>query len=80
METLDKWLTIDELSAYLKVSRSKLYQLAQKGELPGAKIGTQWRFDRDDIDHWMKGLRRATIAKAPTAEASSKVQEPACRV
>ena len=47
MESQDKWLTIEELSGYLKMSRSKLYQMAQKGELPGSKIGTQWRFDRD---------------------------------
>ncbi len=35
------------------MSRSKLYQMAQKGELPGSKIGTQWRFDREKIDAWM---------------------------
>lgn len=53
MEPQDRWLTIEELSGYLKLSRSKLYQMAQKGELPGSKIGTQWRFDRDRIDAWM---------------------------
>jgi len=60
----DKWLTIEELSGYLKISRSKLYQLAQKGELPGSKIGTQWRFDRDEIDDWMKSLRQTATQKA----------------
>jgi len=64
MEPQDKWLTIEELSGYLKMSRSKLYQLAQKGELPGSKIGTQWRFDRDEIDDWMKSLRQTTTRKA----------------
>jgi len=64
MEPKDKWLTIEELSGYLKMSRSKLYQLAQKGELPGSKIGTQWRFDRDEIDDWMKSLRQTTTRKA----------------
>lgn len=53
MDQQDRWLTIDELSVYLKMSRTKLYQMAQKGELPGAKIGTQWRFNRDRIDQWM---------------------------
>ncbi len=53
MKPQDKWLTIAELSGYLKMGRSKLYQMAQKGELPGSKIGTQWRFDRDRIDAWM---------------------------
>jgi excisionase family DNA binding protein len=53
MNPQDKWLTIGDLSGYLKMSRSKLYQMAQKGEMPGSKIGTQWRFDRDRIDAWM---------------------------
>ena len=64
MEPQDKWLTIEELSGYLKMSRSKLYQMAQKGELPGSKIGTQWRFDRDEIDDWMKSLRQTAQQKA----------------
>jgi excisionase family DNA binding protein len=60
MESQDKWLTIEELSGYLKMSRSKLYQMAQKGELPGSKIGTQWRFDRDEIDDWVKRHKFST--------------------
>ncbi|ADJ26954.1 DNA binding domain protein, excisionase family [Dehalogenimonas lykanthroporepellens BL-DC-9] len=64
MEPQDKWLTIEELSGYLKMSRSKLYQMAQKGELLGSKIGTQWRFDRDEIDDWVKSKRPAADKKS----------------
>jgi len=53
----DKWLTIDELAAYLKMGRTKLYTLSQKGEIPGNKIGSQWRFDREEIDAWIKSGR-----------------------
>jgi excisionase family DNA binding protein len=59
MDPQNKWLTIEDLSSYLKMSRTKLYQMAQKGELPGSKIGTQWRFDRDRIDEWMESLSNA---------------------
>jgi excisionase family DNA binding protein len=52
-----KWLTVEELSAYLKMSRTKLYNLAQKGEIPVSKVGSQWRFDREEIDDWMKSLK-----------------------
>ncbi|MDT8444932.1 MAG: hypothetical protein RQ722_11600 [Desulfuromonadales bacterium] len=27
-------------------------------------IGTQWRFDREEIDQWMKGLQQTTSQKA----------------
>lgn len=53
MDPQDKWPTIAELSGYLKISSSELYQMAQNGELPGSKIGTHWRFDRDRIVAWM---------------------------
>lgn len=64
MDPQDKWLTIEDLSSYLKMSRTKLYQMAQKGELPGSKIGTQWRFDRDEIDAWVKSKRPAADKKS----------------
>ena len=54
MGSFDKWMTIEELASYLKLSRSKLYGLAQRGQIPASKIGNQWRFDREEIDLWMK--------------------------
>jgi excisionase family DNA binding protein len=53
MKENDKWLTVEELVAYLKISRTKLYAMTQKGEIPASKIGSQWRFDRNRIDEWM---------------------------
>jgi excisionase family DNA binding protein len=57
----NKWLTMEELAAYLKMSRTKLYAMTQKGEIPASKIGNQWRFDRDEIDEWMKQQRNTDI-------------------
>ncbi len=53
----DKWLTLDELAEYLKVSRSKLYRMAQNNEIPASKVGVLWRFDREEIDAWVKSQR-----------------------
>jgi len=53
----DKWLTMDELAEYLKMGRTKLYRMAQEGEIPASKVGNQWRFDREEIDQWMKSRR-----------------------
>lgn len=49
----DSVMTIDELSAYLKVAKSTLYKLAQEGKLPGQKVGRHWRFNRKAIDEWL---------------------------
>ena len=53
----DRWLTLDELAEYLKLSHSKLYRMAQGGEVPASKVASQWRFDRLEVDRWMKSQR-----------------------
>jgi len=47
-------LTVSELAEYLKLSRAKVYQMAQRGEVPGTKLGTHWRFRKDLIDRWLE--------------------------
>lgn len=57
MMTTDRWLTLDELAGYLKLSHSKLYRMAQDGDVPASKVAPQWRFDRHEIDKWMESQR-----------------------
>jgi excisionase family DNA binding protein len=47
-----KVLTVGELSGYLRVHRSTIYRLLKRGELPGFKIGSDWRFNVEAIDEW----------------------------
>ena len=53
----DKWLTVKEVAAYLKLSTDLVYKFAQHGKIPVSKIGNQWRFDREEIDSWVKAQR-----------------------
>ena len=53
----DMVMTIEDLSKYLKISRSTLYKLAQEGRLPSQKVGRHWRFHKAAIDRWL-GQRR----------------------
>ncbi len=46
-------LTIDELSAYLKIPKSSLYKLVRSGKIPSQKIGRHWRFRKETIDRWL---------------------------
>ncbi len=57
MMEVDKWLTLEELAGYLKLSRSKLYKMVQNNNIPASKVASQWRFDRHEIDEWMKNKR-----------------------
>jgi excisionase family DNA binding protein len=47
-----KVLTVGELSEYLRVHRSTIYRLLKSGQLPGFKIGSDWRFNVEVIDEW----------------------------
>jgi len=73
---LDKWLTLNELATYLKISRAKLYQMSQNAEIPASKIGNQWRFNEEEIDTWMKNQRPSNIiSKREEQVSNEKVEE-----
>ena len=46
-------LTVDELHLYLKIPKPTLYNLAQHGRIPAAKVGRHWRFRKAAIDEWL---------------------------
>lgn len=47
-------LTIEELSEYLRISKSTLYKLVREGKIPSQKVGRHWRFSKVAIDKWME--------------------------
>lgn len=50
---MDEIMTLDEVASYLRISERTVYEWASKGELPGGKLGTSWRFKRADIEAWV---------------------------
>lgn len=61
-------MTIEEVAEYLRVSERTVYDWAQKGQLPGGKLGTTWRFKRSDIEGWVN--RRISTAAAPAVQSA----------
>lgn len=55
-------MTLNEVADYLKVHRSSIYRLLKIGEIPGFRMGTDWRFSREAIDEWI--VRRTLEAPA----------------
>ena len=53
-------LNIKEVAALLRVADKTAYTLAQIGDLPGFKVGGQWRFRRRDIEAWIDAQTRRT--------------------
>ena len=50
-------LTIKELSKYLKLTNVTIYKYLSEGKIPGFKVGSRWRFDKDQIDELMKSKK-----------------------
>ena len=48
-------LTVEEAAALLKIPRSSVYTLAQKGKIPAQKVGRHWRFHRETLVKWISG-------------------------
>ncbi len=69
-------MTIEEVAAYIRVSERTVYDWAQKGELPGGKLGTTWRFKRDDIEKWVNDQLSKSPRKSLPAATSSFVLTP----
>lgn len=46
-------LTTKELAEYLRLNERTILKLASQGELPGVRLGNQWRFRRAVIDTWL---------------------------
>ena len=52
-----EWMTTEETVQYLGIGKSKLYELAQAGEIPRYKVGKSWKFHRNDLDTWVRANR-----------------------
>ena len=50
--------THNELAALLRPGLETAYTLAQNGEVPGFRVGGQWRFRRRDIEAWIDDQTR----------------------
>src|SRR3974377_577040 len=63
----DVLLTFKEAMSYLRVSRSTLYRLMWSGQLRGHKVGSTWRFYKQDL--------RRVGASTPTGASSHMLSE-----
>lgn len=46
-------LTIDEVAQWLDVNSKTVYRLLQRHDIPGFKVGGQWRVNQDMLKDWM---------------------------
>lgn len=59
METQTKEvLNAEEAAEFLGVNPYTVRQKARSGEMPGRKVGKEWRFSRQALLDWLRGSGR----------------------
>ena len=51
---LEPAMTVKDVAAFLRVDEKTIYRLVTKGEIPGFKVLGSWRFQRPDLETWIK--------------------------
>lgn len=52
--TDDRWLSVDEIAAYLGVKRDTIYKWIERKGMPANKVGRLWKFKLDEVDSWVR--------------------------
>jgi excisionase family DNA binding protein len=67
----EEWLTVEQVSTQLQVSRRSVYRALRDGRLSAVKVGAQWRVRREELADWARpasaGVRPAQLAASPPA-------------
>ncbi|HEU5153949.1 MAG TPA: PTS sugar transporter subunit IIA [Gemmatimonadales bacterium] len=66
---MDELLTLKQIAQHLQVSERTVFRLLEHGELPGLKVGGQWRFRRRVVDYWLD-LRMDRMASVEVFDAA----------
>jgi excisionase family DNA binding protein len=46
-------MTTEEVADYLRTSAESIKRMARRGDLPGWKLGRNWRFRKSDLGDWV---------------------------
>jgi excisionase family DNA binding protein len=55
-----KYLTIEDVSEMLQVTRTTIYNFKKRG-MPFIKLGKTIRFDQDEVIDWIKANNERTV-------------------
>jgi excisionase family DNA binding protein len=50
----DRWLSVDEISDYVGVSKDTVYGWISARGMPAHRVGRLWKFKREEVDDWVK--------------------------
>lgn len=55
----DKWVSLEDIAAYLGVTKETVRNWIKKTDIPAHKIGRLWKFKLSEVDEWVKSGKSA---------------------
>lgn len=46
-------MTVKDVASYLKLNERTVYRITTAAKIPAFKVGTSWRFKKEEIDIWI---------------------------
>ncbi|MGA8240556.1 MAG: helix-turn-helix domain-containing protein [Desulfobacterales bacterium] len=56
----DRWLSVDEIADHLGIKRDTVYKWISERQMPGHKIGRLWKFNKQEVDEWVRSVGVST--------------------
>ncbi len=56
---MNRWLSVDEIAAYLGIKRDTVYKWIREKKMPAQKIGRLWKFRISEVDGWVRAGKSA---------------------
>ena len=53
----EEYLKVTEVAEFLRIGRTRAYELVSSGEIPSVRIGRNIRVSRKELERWLEGRR-----------------------
>ena len=53
----EEYLKVSEVAEFLRIGRTRAYELVSSGEIPSVRIGRNIRVSRKELERWLEGQR-----------------------
>lgn len=68
LETIEHWLSLEEIANHLGVSKETIRGWIKKGTIPNYKVGRQYKFKLSEVDTWIESGKSADADKEKMKE------------
>lgn len=62
----DRWLSVEDIASHLGIKPETVYVWIETKRLPAHKMGRLWKFQRAEVDNWVRSGKAAPAKNEKT--------------